>query len=194
MFSKHFSIFVLAITTALTGCASFKVTPSPPNTSGDSIKDTRIQLYSFLDVREDVLGITFVAEVNKQLAGALQGELVTTQLATFKDSPAARYFTVSNKDLSVPMVDVIAANLNNEKTFSATHRMILFPKSTLVKDGGPDFVLQVDIYEVKTLKLIWRNTVNVHQYNSIYYDMNSEGRARTLVTEVMKSFKSAKIL
>jgi hypothetical protein len=135
---------VLALAAALaSGCVTTRFRDESAPYAGAPVE--RLYVYSFLGARVDEVGKAYVEAFDRSLLSMLQGRGVDARLHRFQESPVlqgepltaegwvAAHQSFVTKDASggsrfgIPVGDVLRLNLEDERRFGATHRLVVFP-------------------------------------------------------------------
>ncbi len=179
---------------AMAGCATNQFSGTRNVSPGASLSGARLQIYSFLDIRDVEFGPNMLAEVDRQLATALESASVTVQNLRFKSSDPGKYFSSTNSGMRIPVRETIESNLAAETSFSATHRLIVFPSKMTLSGLWKFYDVTWELYESKSGKLVWATTSHGKHMNAWKNDEDPEVRAKTIVDGILNEFRSSKLL
>ncbi len=200
LISNRFQIFFLVlISTTLASCTTTKF-QSKSIEYTDTVPVTAIYLYSFLDLREGILGPRFIDEVKHQFPAATSQEGIALQQLWFNDSPLRAQFSLeavktnSGSKTRVPVDEVIQANQENERSFGASHRLIAFPSSVMASTTANSFDIRWALVNTKTNQVSWATTS--FSYHQVWFgrDDNPQERAKTFVQGFMSELRKAKVI
>ncbi len=182
------SLFNCTIVAVLTlgielGCSlSTKVASNSKSYTGVP-KIEKLYIYSFLDFREEEIGVKLLREFKSEVARLFTDRNITTEQLWFNDSPI-RNTTVITKVQSgatrVPIKETIIANTDQEKLFAPSHILVIFPSSVTVGSGGPVFSVRWTLHEANTYKVVWSIESNSSSTNWWTSDENHKERAKQL--------------
>ncbi len=199
---------MLSLVLILSGCASKPTFTAHSFYTGERLVRS-IYIYSFLDLREQEVGSKFLREFKRELAAQLDGVGVKNRQLWFNDSPARAEFskvdapmgtTFSGQDSTtrtvikdVPIGQVVQLNSEEERTFNATHRLIVFPENTTV-GGVTGYQLRWDIIDARTGKLEWTTRSTTQNGNWWSNDEAPVERARVLVEGLISELRKNSVL
>ena len=179
---------------ALAGCATNQFSGTRSVSPGVTLSGARLQIYSFLDLRDVEFGPNMLAEVDRQLATALGAASVSVQNLRFKSSDPGRYFSSTNAGMRVPVRETIDSNRASELSFAATHRLIIFPSKMTLSGAWKFYDVTWELYETNSGKLVWSTTSHGKHLNAWKNDEDPQVRAKTIVDGVMNEFRTSKLL
>jgi hypothetical protein len=145
------SFFILPI---LAACATNQFSETRTVTSGENLKNTQIYIYSFLDARENEFGQNLLSEFDEQFIGELEKSNVKGKILRFKDSDVGRYYSMTNTGMQIPVGQVVASNLSNEREFDTKYRLVIFPSKMTISGAWRFYDVQWDLIESQTGKRI----------------------------------------
>lgn len=183
--------FLVGTAIAATGCTTQPFSKTYLAQPGTHLGRKRVQIYSFLDIRERELGPQLLVEIDQQLAKAFQAASVTTQNLRFKDSDPGKYISSTNMGMQIPVREAVQNHLPFEFGFSAGYRLVIFPSQVIVADAWKYYDIKWDLYDAKTGKLVWRTTSHNDGPND---DENPQARAQALVDGVMNELRASQLL
>lgn len=162
---------------------------------------TAVYVYSFLDLREGALGRQFLAEVRRQLSDALAKEGIRTKQLWFNESPLRTQFSLEEKgpnqattSTRVPIDEVVMATREDEQSFGATHRLIVFPASVMMSNTGSNFDIRWTLIDSQTNKAHWSTTSFSSHAKWFLGDENPTGRASEFVNGLMAELRKSHVI
>ncbi|HZY17520.1 MAG TPA: hypothetical protein VFE82_03515 [Ramlibacter sp.] len=185
---------VLLSVLSLTACATNQFTGTQVASSGVSLKNARLQVYSFLDIRDVEFGPQMLNEVDRQLAAALSAESVQVRTLRFKESEPGKYFSSTNAGVRVPVGETISSNRVEEREFPADLRLIVFPSKMTLSGAWKFYDVRWELQDVNTGRIVWTTTSHGKHLNAWKNDENPEERAKTIVDGIMNEFRGSKAL
>lgn len=177
------------------GCATSFSTPKP--FLGAS-PPSAVYIYSFLDLREGILGPKFLAEVREQVAHDFRSRGIRVKQLSFNDSPLRGQFALQanqsargKSSTRVPINEVIAENRADEASFNTSHRLIIFPIEVIQSNAYSGFHVRWSLLDAKTNQLDWfTNSYTQHQ-KWFLGDENPIGRAKQFVEAAIAEMEKA---
>lgn len=188
------SILFAAFFFILTGCATNEFAPSKTYAEGLSLKDSRLYIYSFLDIRDVEFGPTMLAEFDKQFTQELQTAGTSAKVLRFKSSGPGRYFSFTNSGVQIPVRDVITQNANDEKAMGAQYRLIIFPSKMTLSGAWKFYDVRWEIVDIRTDKVVWATTSRGKHLNAWRNDEDPGPRAKTIVNGIVEEMRKSKLL
>ncbi len=179
---------------AASGCASNQFSGTRTVAAGSTLANARLQVYSFLDLRDVEFGPNMLGEVDRQLADALAQSSVAVQILRFKNSEPGKYFSSTNSGVRVPVRETIESNSAAERSFAATHRLIIFPSKMTLSGAWKFYDVRWELLEAGTGKLLWTTTSQGKHLNAWKNDEDPQARAKTIVDGVIAELRSSKLL
>lgn len=160
-----------------------------------------VYIYSFLDLREGALGKQFLAEVKRQLSDALSKEGIRTKQLWFNESPLRAQFSLEAKgpnqatnSTRVPVDEVVTASREDEQSFGATHRLLVFPTSVMMSNTGSNFDIRWTLIDSQTNKIQWSTTSFSSHTKWFLGDENPAGRATEFVDGLMAELRKSHVI
>ncbi len=185
---------LLAISALASACASNQFAGTKATSSGIDIRNTRLQVYSFLDLRDAEFGPNMLAEFDKQFAAALAASSVTVSTLRFKNSQPGRYFATTSGGVSVPVRDTIESNASEERAFGASYRLIIFPSKMTLSGAWKFYDVRWDLVDTRTGRIVWTTTSQGKHINAWKNDEDPAARAKTIVDGIVGELKSSKLI
>jgi hypothetical protein len=179
---------------ALAACASNDFVPSRPTKFGTSLKGSKLQIYSFLDVRSTEFGPHLIDQFDRQLGEALSQEGVPARVLRFADSETGKYFTLSNSGLSVPVKQTIQGNLVEEQSFGANYRLVVFPANMRLQGAWRFYDIQWEITDVVSGQSVWNTVSHGKLINAWKNDEDPAERAKTFVDGFISALRSSNLV
>lgn len=162
---------------------------------------TAVYVYSFLDLREGALGKQFLVEVRRQLSDALSKEGIRTKQLWFNESPLRAQFSLEAKgpnpattNTRVPVDEVVVATREDELSFGATHRLLVFPASVMMSNTGSNFDIRWTLIDAQTNKVHWSTTSFSSHMKWFLGDENPTGRATEFVDGLMAELRKSHVI
>jgi hypothetical protein len=193
MTTLHRLIFPLLAALALAGCSFNEFTNRAPAEPAQSIRNSKLYAYNFLDIRDTELDPALLAEIEKQLVKKLAANGVALKVLRFKDSEVGRSFS-NGGSMTVPIQPTILGNLSEEKAFAADHRLIIFPSSIRLEGPTRFYTIRWEIVEVKSGKIIWTGTSEGRRVTLWGMDEKPVVRAEIIVDSLINEMKNKKLL
>lgn len=192
-------LFVIAIAFLVSACGT--TFNSRGQVYDDQNQVTAVYVYSFLDLREGALGRQFLAEVRRQLPDALLKEGIRTKQLWFNDSPLRTQFSLEDKgpnqantSTRVPVDEVVMATREDERSFGATHRLIVFPASVMMSNTGSNFDIRWTLIDSQTDKISWSTASFSSHAKWFLGDENPTGRATEFVNGLVAELRKARVI
>jgi len=192
IFIRRIALFFLL--PILAACATNQFSGTKAATSGVSLKNTQIYIYSFLDARETEFGPNLLSEFDEQLIGELEKLKVKGKILRFKDSDIGRYYSMTNAGMQIPVGQVIASNLSNERGFDARYRLVIFPSKMTLSGAWRFYDIQWDLTESQTGKKVWSTTSHGKHINMWKNDEDPRVRAKTIVDGIIVELRNSGLL
>jgi len=201
---RLFKPALLLLGFALVGCQEplFKATPG--DYSGARAVE-RLYVYSFLDIQQDKLGKDYFTIFGSELSKALAAHGVDSRILWFGDSVyrvvegESTERRLGNVELTsthrtVPIKETIEANLKEEEALQATHRLIVFPRSTMKHANGMlEMEIEWRIFDTTTMECGW--TASTNQTLPIKHDQEAiSQQMRPYVQQVIAQMRLSKVL
>lgn len=159
-----------------------------------------IQIYSFLDFREDLLGKSFIAETGSLLAQALEKRGVRSAQLRFADSPLRTETVVDwtqegrgRSSARVLVGEVIAANKRDEDAFAPTHRLIVFPIQVTRIQANSRFDVRWILVDARTGNSVWSTTSFTNRMNWVSGNDFAASRANEFVEGLIAEMEKSKV-
>ena len=185
--------FVAGTLVSLAACASNNFAPATRVADGVTLKGARLQIYSFLDVREVELGPHMLDELDKQVVAALAKEGTTAQVLRFRQTETGRYFTASNTGMSIPVRQTIVGNLADEQAFGADYRMVVFPSNLRLSGAWHFYDIEWEIRDARTGKVVWSTVSHGKHMNAVKNDEDPAERAGNFVRGFIEGLRASKL-
>jgi hypothetical protein len=161
---------------------------------GVSLKGTKLYIYSFLDIRDRQFGPNLLTQIDALLTRELANSQVSAKVLRFKDSETARYSTMLQEQMSVPVKEVIKSAHENERSFGADFRLIVFPSAMTLAGAWVHYDVRWDLIESKSGKLVWSTVSQGKHMNAWKHDEDPEIRAKTIVDGIIAELKNSRLL
>jgi hypothetical protein len=185
---------LLACLAIVSACATNQFSGTKSLAEGVTLKNSRLYVYSFLDIRDTQFGPNLLTEFDAQLTRELSSAAVTAKVLRFKESETGRYATISNSQMTVPIKDTIKNNAENERALGADFRLIIFPSQMTLSGAWTIYDVRWDLYETKTGKLVWATTSHGKHMNAWKRDEEPQSRAKTIVDGIMAELKNSNLI
>jgi len=183
-------VFLLAIS----ACATNDFDSARTYRNGVSLKNSKLYIYSFMDLRDAELGKKMLVAMNNQLVDGFKKAGVAATVLNFKDSATGQYFSLSNKNVQVPVKDVILQNAANEVAAGANYRMIIFPSNMRLTGAVKFYDIKWEIYDAKSGQVVW--TTISHGKNSTMWstEENPDERAQIILEGFLNEIRANKLI
>lgn len=188
------TFFALTLIALQFGCASNQVVSSNPITPGTSIKNSKIYIYSLLDLRVAEFGTTMLTEFDKQLAMEFAKSNATSKVLRFRESDTGKYFTTTNSGMMIPIRQMLVSNMLDEKQFGADYRLIIFPSTMTLAGAWKYYDIRWEILDAKTNQRVWESTTKGKHLTLWKTDEDPQERARTLLEPVFQEMRKSGVL
>jgi hypothetical protein len=182
-----------ALVAGLAGCVTNEFASSKP-AEGATLKGGKVIVYSFLDVRQAELGPTMLDEFDKQLVAALDHATVPSKVVRFRNTDAGRYFTFGDAGMNVPVKNTIQGNADDEKSFGAGYRLVIFPSEMQIQGGWRSYDIRWEITDVHTGQVVWSTLSHGKHLVNWKIDENAAGRAQVLIDSFVTELKTAHLV
>jgi hypothetical protein len=178
---------------SLAGCAT---TPKfSSSTSSVGVQLDKIYVYSFLDVRQNVLGQHFLEDLKVELDQKFASHGVVTEQLWFRDSPVFSEFAAAGlTSVMVPIGRVIVGNRPTEVHFGARYRLVAFPLETTAAGSWNFYDFRWDLIDVTTGMKVWTTTSHAGKLNFAGPDEYPQKRADMIVGGLIGEMKKAGFL
>ncbi len=157
-----------------------------------------LYVYSFLDVREGILGKKFLAEVQRQLGEALAADGVKSKQLWFENSPLRNDFSLAavgqnpaSTAMRIPVEEVIKANQGDDASFGSTHRLLALPASVTSTNTSIHFMVRWVLIDAQTNKVQWSTSSASNEMRWFLGDENPVGRAKDFVDGLMVELRKS---
>jgi hypothetical protein len=194
VFTRLIRIAMLALLGCLSACATNNFSTTKSDVAGVSIKDTRVYVYSFLDIRANDFGPSLVNEVDTQLISSLAASGVTSKVLQFKQSAVGQGYSLTGGGMTIPIGPTIKANLEDERAFNAKYRLVIFPSAMRLQGAWKMYEVRWDLFDAQTHALVWSGTSNGKHMSMYSNNENPKERAKTIVDSAMAAFAQSKLL
>lgn len=170
------------------------------NAANASIQLTSVYVYSFLDVRESLIGKNMLHELETQLGERFERNGVKAEQLWFSRSPLRREISLneeparsssiyaSSSTIRVPVAETIRSNAAAEVAFAPRYRLTVFPAQSRTTGGGAGYKIYWDLFDVTTNKLVWRSDSDVYNMNMWKADEMPKERAKAIVDGIFQEF------
>jgi hypothetical protein len=188
---------------ALTGCATAPKfqTQVAPQTSGVN----NLYIYSFLDVREKQIGANFLQEVQRDLQDELTQRGIRSKQLWFNNSPQRAQYSLTESDqrivwrgrestIRIPIPEVIAGNVGDERNFGARYRLVISPSGVSNTGIGFEYLVTWVMMDTRTGQVVWNASSKMKTVNLIKADEDPTGRAHLFVNGLMQEMTTDKLL
>jgi hypothetical protein len=173
-------LFILMILMGTQGCGySLEFMTTPPR---QSIKLSRVYVYSFLDVRAPDLGRGMMRQIRHELALGLENRGVANEQHWFREDPLADDFAGWRSTTTIPVRQVIERNAEAEHRFGAEYRLIAKPVDTQIAGTTSNYIFTWVLEDTRTNEVVWATTAIAEHRDVIgILDEELDGRGRKLV-------------
>lgn len=141
-----------------------------------------IYMYSFLDLRVDIIGRNTLNLFEKYISHEFKTRGIPTELLSFNTANMGDSALLEDGNgVEVPIGKVIKKNIGNEIAFSTDYRLIIFPSYVRTGTGIVSYQIRWDLVKAKTGERIW--SANSWTSNTIWMsnDEVPERRAKVLI-------------
>ena len=171
------------------GLSSNNFVKSGPPEAGTTIRNDKVYVYSFLDLREGMFGATMLAAVNQQITDKLAAAGVKAKVLSFKATDTGRYFPVTQASADIPVDKVIAANSHDEADFGARYRLIVFPLATETQGAWVIYDLRWELVDVRSGQDVWIVKSHGSHMVMLQADEQPESRAAEVVDDFIAQLR-----
>jgi hypothetical protein len=186
--------FLIVCTLALAACATNQFSKTQAPVAGITLKNPKIFIYSFLDIRDAEFGPNMLKEFDTQLVNTLKQADATAKVLRFKDSEPGKYFAITSGGVQVPIRETIERNLENERSMGAEYRLIIFPSKITLSGAWRIYDVKWDLFSVKTGTIVWSTTSQGKHMNAWKNDEEPTARAKTIVDGIIGEMIGSKLL
>lgn len=170
------------------------------NATNAPVQLTRVYIYSFLDVRESLIGKNMLRELEIQLGERFERNDVKVEQLWFLRSPLSRETSlneeatrstsiyVRSSTIRVPVAETIRSNVSAELAFSPRYRLTVFPAQSNASGAGTGYKIYWDLFDVTSNKLVWRTDSDVRNLNLLKVDEMPTERAKAIVDGIFHEF------
>ncbi len=187
-------VLCLVFLISMSGCATNSFSKTQLHIENTSLKETKLYIYSFLDVREEILGTKMLDELDRQLLTALKDAGVTVDLLRYKDSEAGAYFASTISAVPNPVRETVTRNWNNERKTGAQYRLTVEPFSVVRSGSWRHYEIRWSVMNATTGELIWSSQSSGKHINAVHHDEDPELRAKTIVDGVIQEMRASKLI
>lgn len=194
MYRIIIKLCLVSIMAMLAGCVINNFDVAQPVASGVTLKSENLYIYSFLDLRASAFGPTTLEEFNKQLLQQLNASSVTAKVLNFKDSDVGHSYIATNSGMYIPIGQTIKDNLQDEKTFGARYRLVIFPTEVDFRGAWKFFDLRWVLYDTQTNKVVWE-TIS-HGKKNDFWSTNEDpqNRGGILAKGIMDALRKSNLI
>ena len=143
----------------LTGCMTTnEVMRTAPNSSGATLVNSSLYIYSFLDLSAPYLGADMLAELDKQLVDSFTRLTVKTRMVRFMESRTAqrtRARSISNGAYEMPVGPLITENITAERADRVEYRLIVLPKRFTVYGYNQHWEIDWQVTDAADNRMLW---------------------------------------
>lgn len=189
---------LLGLALLLSGCVN---TPrfNTVKSVSEPLQLTRLYVYVFLDIREELIGRQTLQALERQLAARFEANGVASAQLWFKQSPVGREVALgeqpgrgslygSSSTVRVPVATVIRGNAQAEVDFAPRYRLTAFPAQTSGLGSGVGYTIYWDLVDTQSNRLVWRTDSSVSNTNWWKNDEWPEERAKAMVDGLFAEF------
>lgn len=194
MFMAIKRLAVVGLLVLISACATNQFSQTKSLVDGLSLKGSKLYVYSFLDIRDQQFGPNLLTQFDTQFVRELANSNVTAKVLRFKESETGRYSTISNSQMTVPILETIKSNMENERSLGANFRLILFPSAMTLSGAWTLYDIRWDLVDTRTGKLVWTTMSHGKHINAWKHDEEPEARAKTIVDGIITEFKNGQLL
>ena len=189
---KH--LLAAAWVVVLSACAANEFVQTKTHVDSLSIRNSKLFIYSFLDVRTGELGPSLLDEFDRQLTQQLSKSGVTVAILRFKDSEPGKQYSFTSSGMQIPVRDTIVQNASNERAMGSDFRLIIFPSQMTVSGAWRFYNVRWDLVETRTGKLVWSTSSRGKHMNAWKNDEDPETRAKTIVDGIVEEMRKSNLL
>ncbi|MFZ6778710.1 hypothetical protein ACO0LD_17950 [Undibacterium sp. Ji83W] len=192
-----FSFFLLS------GCSTtyeFKTTRLEQQVN---IRGKKLYVYSFLDVRENDLGMNLIAHFDSGLIKELAIHEVSAKVLPFRSSRIGSDYSFTQRGMKIPVNESIQDNVRDESRFQPNYRLVVFPAqvTTAVTYAASSHVQSSQItwqlFDATTNTLIWSGTLaesSAMSGRGRSDDSTGKERAADIITKFINALKKDNLL
>jgi len=156
----------------------------------------QLYLYSFLDLREKIMGQNLIKEIEIQFDVEFKKRGVEIEQLWFKKSDvlSSSSLVEDGNGVDVPVGDVIYENLKNEVATNTKYRLVAFPSYVRLTNTGVGYQVRWELFDALSNEKLWSSSSWTYNSNFIYKDELADERAKALVGGLMKQLESLKLV
>lgn len=170
------------------------------NVANAPIQLTSVYIYSFLDVRESLIGRNMLRELEEQLGERFERNGVKVAQLWFSRSQLSREISLNEEptrstsiygrssSIRVPVAETIRSNASAEVVFSPRYRLTVFPAQSRATGTGTGYKIYWDLFDVTSNQLVWRSDSDVYNMNMLAADEVPKERAKAIVDGIFSEF------
>jgi hypothetical protein len=176
--------------------------PIPPINSAPKLSGSFVYVYSFLDIREQLLGHDCLVRLNADLVDALKALGADSKVRSHKDvvgapsyvaTISAGYRGGSSSRGTVPIVETIFANATDERATQARYRLIVLPSTFSTRGAWQFWTIRWTLVDVGSGRIIWSTTTEGRRLIWINVEEGGEVRAKGIVDKFAAEFHNSGI-
>jgi hypothetical protein len=186
-------LLALACVAVLTACATNQFSKTQVASEGITLRNSRVFVYSFLDVRDVEFGPNMLLEFDRQLVQAFQNSDTTSTFMRFRDSDIGKYFVLTNSTVRVPTKEIIERNAERERTLGTEYRLIIFPVKLTRAGAWVHYDVRWELVNAKTGLAVWSTTSQGRHLNAWKNDEEPVARAKTIVDGIITEMRNSKL-
>ena len=189
---KHLTLVVLLF--LISSCATNEFDAAKSYRNGLTLKNSKLYIYSFMDLRDGELGKKMLEAMNRQLVDNFKVAGVTATVLNFKDSSVGQYFSLANKNVQVPVRDVIVQNSANEMATGADYRMVIFPSNMRLTGAVKAYDIKWDIFDARSGRIVWSTTSHGKHSTVWKTDEDPDERAQIIIESFLNEMRANKLI
>jgi hypothetical protein len=160
----------------------------------EKLQNSKIYVYSFLDVREEYYSGKVLDQLDADLVGRLGEDMISLRILRFKNSPIGETYSAAQglgqDSTMIPVGPVIEQNQADEKAFDARYRLIIFPANFSSVGAWRYYDIRWLLIDAKTGARLWN-----HLYSGKHLVMwsdseNAVARSKKILDELIKSLRA----
>jgi len=187
-------VLAAACLALLPACATNEFLQTKTHVEGLSLKNTKLYIYSFLDVRTGELGPNLLDEFDRQLTQQLAKSGITAKVLRFRDSEPGKQYSFTSTGMQIPVRDTIVQNLANERAMATDYRMVIFPSQLTVAGAWRHYDVRWDVMDARNGKVVWSTQSKGKHMNAWKADEEPEARAKTIVDGIVAEMQKSNLL
>ncbi len=161
---------------------------------GTKLPGSFVYVYSFLDLRGDVLGDDLMSDMQDTLGASLRAAGIDNKVLPSKRNPEMGFTEDYEGNKNVGVAAAIKANAADEAATKARFRLIAFPANVTEMEYPAMQVFDIEwkLVDIRTDREIW--SLTTHDKHSYVGLTGSKSRAKSTIKRVMAGLASAGLL